>query len=148
MRFLALLLLALLSFTAQAKLDPNRSIVVAFDRVYDGDTVVVRLDVLPEPLNKLRIRIEGIDTPEIKRGAKCPQEEERGQAARQHLAELLGSAKELRVYQFRWDKYGGRLLGDLRTPEGSMRELMIKSGLAMPYSGEGQRRNWCADAPQ
>ena len=32
--------------------------------------------------------------------------------------------------------------------EGSMRDLMIKSGLAMPYSGEGQRRNWCADAPQ
>jgi hypothetical protein len=29
-----------------------------------------------------------------------------------------------------------------------MRDLMIKSGLAMPYSGEGQRRNWCADAPQ
>ena len=148
MRFLALLLLALLSFTAQAKLDPNRSIVVAFDSVYDGDTVVVRLDVLPEPLNKLRIRIEGIDTPEINHGAKCAQEELRGQAARRNLAAILGSAAELRVYQFRWDKYGGRLLGDLRTPEGSVRDLMIKSGLAVPYDGQGQRRNWCADAPQ
>ena len=133
---------------AFAKLDPNRSIAVAFDRVYDGDTVVVRLDSLPEPLNKLRIRIEGIDTPEINHGAKCPSEELRGQAARRHLAEILGTAKELRVYGYRWDKYGGRLLGDLRTPEGSVRDLMIKSGLAVPYDGQGIRRNWCADVPQ
>lgn len=144
-RYVAMLLMLLAPLFAYGKLDPNRSIVVKFERIYDGDTVVVRLDTLPEPLNKLRIRIEGIDTPEINSKARCPQEEMKGQAARRQLATFLGSAAELRVYQFRWDKYGGRLLGDLHTPDGSVRDLMIKSGFAVPYSGEGARRDWCAD---
>ena len=143
MRFMLALILSTLAATCLAKPDHARSIVVEYVSVYDGDTVVVRLQSLPEPLDRLRIRIEGIDTPEIKRGARCPEEEARGMAAKQYLEDLLKSSQELRVYGFEWDKYGGRLLGELRVPSGSVRELMIQSEYAAPYSGEGQRIDWC-----
>lgn len=144
MRFFVLLL-ALLAAPAFARLDPERFVVVQFDRVYDGDTVVVRMPALPAPLDKLRVRIQGIDTPEIGKGARCDAEVLAGDAARDYLTELMEGAAELRVYGFRWDKYGGRLLGDLRVPQGSVRDLMIRSGHAVPYGGEGARRDWCAD---
>jgi endonuclease YncB( thermonuclease family) len=126
-----------------ATLDPNRSIVVEYVKVYDGDTVDVRLPILPRPLDKLRIRIGGIDTAEIGKGAKCPEEQVKALAAKLYLESLLAGATEIRVYGFKWDKYGGRLLGDLHVLGGSVREIMIAEGYAVPYSGSGARQSWC-----
>lgn len=122
----------------------ERFITVEFVRVYDGDTVVVRLPSLPSPLDKLRIRLEGIDTPEIGKGARCAQEELQAQAAKLFLTKLLGDSQELRVYNFKWDKYGGRILGDLHVADGDVRDLMVAAGHAVRYSGVGTRRDWCA----
>ena len=136
-------LLGFPSFASAATLDPERFIVVEYVRVYDGDTVDVRLSALPRPLDKLRIRLEGIDTAEIGKGAKCPEEQAQAEAAKFFLEALLHGSTELRVYGFKWDKYGGRLLGDLRLPDGSVRDMMVKAGHAVPYSGTGLRQSWC-----
>jgi endonuclease YncB( thermonuclease family) len=140
-RFLIGLFFAITTSLAWAE---ERFLTVEFLRVYDGDTVVVLLPDLPAPLDKVRIRLEGIDTPEIGKGARCAAEELRAQAAKRFLADLLGNAKELRVYNFKWDKYGGRVLGDLHVADGDVRDLMIAAGHAVRYTGVGQRRDWCA----
>ncbi len=140
---LAAFLIAVAIPSRAAALDPNRSIVVEFVKVYDGDTVDVRLPILPRPLDKLRIRIGGIDTAEIGKGAKCPEEQVKALAAKLYLESLLVGATEVRVYGFKWDKYGGRLLGDLHVTAGSVREIMIAEGYAVPYSGSGTRQSWC-----
>ena len=47
------------------------------DRVcYDGDTCYVIIKALPKKLEKMSIRILGIDTPEIR--GKCAEEKELG----------------------------------------------------------------------
>ena len=145
MRVLIVFLIFLLPAVTFAKPAADRSIAVEYVKVYDGDTVVVRLPILPAPLDRLRVRIEGIDTPELGKGAKCPEENERAIAARQFLEGLLTGAHELRVHGFRWDKYGGRILGELRVPDGSVRDLLIQSGHAVPYEGVGLRRSWCSN---
>ncbi len=140
-RFFVVLLFALLSVPA---FSAERFITVEYVRVYDGDTVVVRLPSLPSPLDKLRVRLEGIDTAEIGKSSRCAQEELRAQAAKRFLEDLLQGSKELRVYNFKWDKYGGRILGDLHVEQGDVRDLMIAAGHADRYSGAGQRRDWCS----
>lgn len=145
MRALIVFLIFLLPAVTFAKPAADRSIAVEYVKVYDGDMVVVRLPILPAPLDRLRVRIEGIDTPELGKGAKCPEENERAIAARQFLEGLLTGAHELRVHGFRWDKYGGRILGELRVPDGSVRDLLIQSGHAVPYEGVGLRRSWCSN---
>ena len=52
------------------------------NRVVDGDTVEVATPWTPDPLpKKMSIRVFGVDTPEKGFRAKCPQEDQRGQAA-------------------------------------------------------------------
>ena len=121
----------------------ERSIVVEYVKVYDGDTVVVRLPSLPPPLDRLRIRLEGIDTPEIGKGARCTEEQVAAEAARVYLEGLMTGSSEIHVYSFRWDKYGGRILGDLHVTEGRVRDLAVKNGFAVPYAGTGPRHDWC-----
>ena len=52
-------------------------------RVIDGDTFSVDVEGLHDIIGKeVKIRIRGIDTPEIKQHAKCDKEHERGMRAR------------------------------------------------------------------
>ena len=55
MRALLIFLLFLLPAVTFARPAADRSIVVEYVGVYDGDTVVVRLPVLPPPLDRLRV---------------------------------------------------------------------------------------------
>lgn len=129
--------------TMAASVHADEFIEVEFVRVYDGDTVDVRLPSLPRPLDKLRIRLAGIDTPELGKRARCPLENDLARKAQAFLADELKGSEQIRVYGFKWDKYGGRLLGDLRTSEGSIKDLLISSGHAVPYKGVGLRQDWC-----
>ena len=127
-----------------------QSIELTYRSVYDGDTIDVSYDALPEPLNKLRVRILGIDTPERGSKAKCAKEEAAAENARKFLEQLLDKAKTITVLKSRWDKYGGRILGDVQVlyagKSRSVADLMIQSGYARAYNGLGQRSGWCGTA--
>ena len=125
----------------------ERSVSVSLVSVYDGDTVIVDYVGLPAPLNRMRIRLEGIDAPEIGRGARCPLESKLAIESRDYLKSLLITESVLKVYDFKWDKYGGRILGQLRTDRGGVKELMLDAGKAAPYDGVGQRKDWCVNTP-
>lgn len=112
-------------------------------RIIDGDTVAFQAPWLPDPLKKeLSLRVYGVDTPEKGFRAKCPSEDARGQAATKFTQSALGSAKKTEIILREWDKYGGRVLGDVLIDGKSLRELLIRNGYAREYYGDA-KTSWC-----
>ena len=141
---LALSLLCGLSSSAVAQKAPQG---VTYDvevlRVIDGDTVAFKATFLPAPLKQeLSIRVYGVDTPEKGFRAKCPSEDQRGQAATAFTKKLVESATKRQIVLYDWDKYGGRVLGDIVLDGYSLRVLLIKNGFAREYYGEA-KQSWC-----
>jgi micrococcal nuclease len=112
-------------------------------RVIDGDTVAFQALWLPDPLKKeLSIRVFGVDTPEKGHRAQCPSENERGQAATAFTKSTINAAKTRQVVLMDWDKYGGRVLGDVLLDGKSLRSMLIQQGYAREYYG-GAKVGWC-----
>ena len=112
-------------------------------RVIDGDTIAFKADFLPAPLKKeLSIRVYGVDTPEKGFRAKCASEDARGQAATGFTKELVSVAKKRQIVLYDWDKYGGRVLGDIVLDGYSLRALLISKGYAREYYGDA-KQSWC-----
>lgn len=112
-------------------------------RVIDGDTVAVEASWLPDPLKKeISIRIYGVDTPEKGFRAQCPSEAERGLAATEFTKKAILSSNQHVIMLRGWDKYGGRVLGDVILDGQSLRNLLISNGYAKEYYGEA-KTSWC-----
>jgi len=142
-KIIAIVLLALMS-TAYAQKKPQG---VTYDanilRVNDGDTVVIEAPFLPAPLKKeLAVRVFGVDTPEKGFRAKCPQEDQRGQAASAFTKQAVANAQKRQVVLYDWDKFGGRVLGDIILNGQSLRSMLIQNGFAREYYGEA-KQSWC-----
>ena len=112
-------------------------------RVIDGDTVAFEAAWLPDPLKKeLSIRVFGVDTPEKGFRAQCPSEDARGQAATKFTKEMIAASQKRQVVLMDWDKYGGRVLGDVILNGQSLRMMLISKGYAREYYGEA-KTSWC-----
>jgi len=142
-----LLLVPVLAF-AQGKV-PAKS--ATYDaqilRVTDGDTVVIAAPFLPAPLKpELAIRVFGVDTPEKGHRAQCPSEAQRGEAATAFTKKAIESAAagagKFQVTMYGWDKFGGRVLGDILINGKSLRAGLIANGFAREYYGEA-KQSWC-----
>lgn len=138
---IALLVLPLLAF---AQKQPQGMIYDATVlRVIDGDTVVISAPFLPQPLKpELAVRIFGVDTPEKGFRAKCPQEDQKGQAATTFTKTILSQSQKRQVVLYDWDKYGGRVLGDIILNDQSLRGILIQRGFAREYYGDA-KQSWC-----
>lgn len=113
-------------------------------RVIDGDTVEVSVDFLPEPLKPvLSIRILGVDTPEKGPRAKCHLEESLSLRAKLFTTQEISHGKKVQIFVKGWDKYGGRLLGDVIIDGKYLSKELIKNGYAKPYYGKGEKYLWC-----
>lgn len=139
-----LLLLALLPcFAFAQKEKPGVTYEVVLTRVIDGDTVAFQANWLPDPLKKeLSIRVFGVDTPEKSFRAKCPSEDQRGQAATAFTKQLINASTKRQIILMDWDKYGGRVLGDVILDGKSLRQQLIANGFAREYYGEA-KTSWC-----
>lgn len=112
-------------------------------RVVDGDTVAFQANWLPDPLKKeLSVRVFGVDTPEKGFRAKCPSEDARGQAATAFTKAQINAAQKRQIILMDWDKYGGRVLGDVLLDGKSLRQMLITNGFAREYYGEA-KTSWC-----
>jgi micrococcal nuclease len=112
-------------------------------RVIDGDTVEIAVDFLPEPLPpKLSIRVIGIDTPEKAPRAQCDAEAALAKKASAFTKDAVANATEIDVQILKWDKYGGRVLGDVFLDQQSLAQSLISAGLARPYKGDA-KQSWC-----
>lgn len=113
-------------------------------RVIDGDTVEIDAPFLPKELgNHLSIRVLGVDTPEKGHRAKCELERTKAVAASMFTENEVREAKEVKIIIKGWDKYGGRILGDLVLDGIPLSTKLIQKGFAVPYSGKGQKKDWC-----
>jgi micrococcal nuclease len=112
-------------------------------RVLDGDTVEIAVDFLPSPLPpKLSIRVMGVDTPEKAPRAQCDAEADLAKKASAFTKNAVANALEVDVVILKWDKYGGRVLGEVYLDHQSLAESLISAGLARPYKGEA-KSSWC-----
>ena len=112
-------------------------------RVSDGDTIVISAPYLPAPLKpQLAVRIYGVDTPEKGHRAQCPREAEMGDRASAWTKDLVKSGKQFQVTLYDWDKFGGRVLGDILVDGKSVRAGLIAAGLAREYYGD-KKKSWC-----
>jgi len=137
------LLLALLLFPTVAFANPYEYKVT---RVIDGDTVQIEAPFLPKELgNHLSVRILGVDTPEKGFRAKCELENTKAVAATLFTDNEVHAAKDIKVVIKGWDKYGGRILGDILLDGITLSTKLIQKQYAVPYSGQGKKRDWCHD---
>lgn len=112
-------------------------------RVIDGDTVEFDAPFLPMELKKvLSLRVLGVDTPEKGSRAQCDQEARLAERATEYTKRVVFSATKHQVVIKGWDKYGGRVIGDILLDGVSLRSLLIKNHYALPYDG-GKKPNWC-----
>ena len=112
-------------------------------RVSDGDTIVISAPFLPAPLKpELAVRIFGVDTPEKGHRAQCPQEDQRAQLASKYTTQLVQQGRKIQVTLYGWDKFGGRVLGDIIVDGQSVRAGLIANGLAREYYGDA-KQSWC-----
>lgn len=142
-KFIALALMALATPAFAQKTPVGVTYDAKVLRASDGDTVVVEALWVPAPIKKeVAIRIFGVDTPEKGFRAKCPAEDAKGLEASAFTKKLIAEAKTIQYVLYDWDKFGGRVLGDLLIDGKSLRELLIANGYARPYFGEA-KQSWC-----
>jgi len=111
-------------------------------RVVDGDTVEIIVDFLPKELgNNLYIRVWGVDTPEKGWRAKSEREAQLGLSATQFTKDLIKNSKDIKIQVIAWDKFGGRILGDLIIDGKSLRQQLLDNGYAREYYGT-KKEEW------
>ena len=109
-------------------------------RTIDGDTFEARVYLSPDLNLTTRVRLRGIDAPELK--ASCAQELQMAEAATGALRALLGEG-DVAIFNIGPDKYSGRVVAEVATRRtGNVSTTMIAAGHARRYGG-GHRNGWC-----
>lgn len=109
------------------------------ERIIDGDTVEVRARIWLGQSLVVRVRIDGVDTPELQ--ARCPQERRLAEGARAFLTQRLSGA-EVKLSRVAYDKYGGRVRAAIADKDGDIARALLEAGFARVYRGE-RRQSWC-----
>ena len=105
------------------------------ERVVDGDTIDVKLDLGFDLKMQARIRFVGINAPESR--TRDLVEKQKGLEAKRYVEDWLGNCDAV-IIQTQLDKKGkfGRILGTVLNAEGaSLNDEMIALGHATPYEG-------------
>jgi endonuclease YncB( thermonuclease family) len=116
--------------------------------ILDGDTLEVRVHIWLDQDLGTRVRLAGIDAPELK--GKCDHERDLARRARAHLLARLdpaaAGAGTVRLWDVRYGKFAGRVLARVETQDGAdLGQDLIAAGLARPYDGR-RRASWCEAA--
>ncbi len=107
-------------------------------RVIDGDSIEVRVDTWPRHYVEMTIRVDGVDTPEIR--GKCQREKNLAAAAKAFVVATVG--KTVKLENVREGKYAGRMVAKVLVGGKDLAEMLIAKGLGRPYGG-GKRKGWC-----
>jgi endonuclease YncB( thermonuclease family) len=108
---------------------------------------------LPEGLSKVSIRIYGIDSPESpaksylvtgKLGrAKCRKEADLALQATELVREIAKGSPYMTVSDYKWGKFGGRIVGKVTINGINIADELIRMNLAVPYYGQKKNKDWC-----
>lgn len=112
--------------------------------VTDGDTIVVRARIWLFQDIETRVRIKGVDAPELK--SRCADERRLATAARDFVAERTAD-RDVVLTDIHYGKYAGRVVARVTTADGrDLAQALVGAGLARPYDG-GRRASWCPAGP-
>ena len=102
-------------------------------KVYDGDTITIasKLPYPESPLYRLSVRLNGIDTPEIK--GKNDDEKEAAKNARDAVSNMI-MQKRIRLENVQSEKYG-RILADVYFGDIHLNQWLIDNRYAVSYDG-------------
>jgi len=111
-------------------------------KVYDGDTFTVEAYPWPGITAKASVRVNGVDTPEIR--GRCESEKRKAREARDFVKGLI-LGEVVFLQNVKYGKYAGRVVADVKLEGGaSLATRIISQGLGREYHG-GRREKWCAD---
>ena len=104
-------------------------------KVYDADTITIaaKLPYKESPIYRLSVRLNGIDTPEIKGKDVSEEEKEAAKIARDFVSNLILD-KYITLKNIESEKYG-RVLADVYIGDIHLNDLLIKDRYAVPYNG-------------
>ena len=110
-------------------------------RNYDGDTITFNLPGLhPIIGEKISIRVNGIDTPEIK--GKCDKEKYDAKQAKEMVADILKDAEQIVLRNMERGKYF-RIAADVIVNGENLASMLIEAGMAIRYDGGKKTHKWC-----
>ena len=112
-------------------------------RTIDGDTFEAKVHLWPGLDMVTRVRLRGIDAPELK--AACAEEYRMARAASDALRTLLAEG-EVTIFNIGPDKYNGRVVADAATRQTpNVSEVLLAAGHARRYGGD-HRSGWCGNS--
>ena len=110
-------------------------------RNYDGDTITFNLPNLhPIIGEKISVRVNGIDTPEIK--ANCDKEKYDAQQAKEMVADILKDAEQITLKNMERGKYF-RIADDALVDGEDLGDILVEAGVAVKYDGGKKSHKWC-----
>lgn len=101
-------------------------------KVVDGDTLDLDLDLGFFLVLRQRMRLYGLDTPEIR--SKDPAEKAKGQESQAFVNAWFGRPGAVLVRTVKEEKYGRMLADCFREGEPSLCTELLERGLAVPYN--------------
>jgi len=108
---------------------------------YDGDTITFNLPNLhPIIGKKISIRLNGIDTPEIK--GKCEKEKYDAEQVREMVRDILKDAEKITLKNMQRGKYF-RIASDVIVDGESLGNMLVEAGMAIRYDGRKKTHKWC-----
>jgi len=109
-------------------------------KVYDADTITIasKLPYDSSPMYRLSVRLNGIDTPEIKGKGISEEEKEAAKTARDFVSNLVLN-KYVKLQNVQSEKYG-RILADVYIGDINLNELLLKEKYAVNYDGGTKKK--------
>lgn len=108
--------------------------------IIDGDTFSAQVILNSDIKISVRVRIIGLDTPEI--SGLCKKEKQMALRAKKRLGEILKIGSIVYLSKIKDDKYLGRIDAVVEQNNTNVADILIKEGLARRYFG-GKRKPWC-----
>lgn len=128
------------SQTSAAPQTYGNAVVDTVTTIYDGDTFRATINGWPPIIGKnIPIRVNGIDTPEMRGG--CKAEIEQARQAKKEAVAMIRAAKIVELRNIQRGKYF-RIVADVYLDGENLGEILIGMGLAKLYDG-GTKETWC-----
>ena len=143
--FVKLVFLLAIPASVNAAPDYGSVTISGITSVYDGDTFRANIPNYPPIVGEnIGIRINGIDTPEIR--GKCPKEVSLAKDAQRFAEKTLRSAKVVELRNLQRGKYF-RVVADVYADGVNVGDALVNESLAVVYDGGRKTKDWCEQSP-
>lgn len=136
------LVVAVVIFTWVAIIQSAQAYPFTVTRVLDGDTVEGDAQIWPGLTQHTRVRVSGVDTPEIHTKDAC--EKRAGYRAKAFTEKWLHNG-DVSLSSVQLGKYAGRVVGKLTKDGKDLSTELLLGGYAYPYFGKKKQEFKCQE---